>query len=77
MLCEEAVVYENEEVRAEATALNYYHLSPHIRAQVLCAPPRTRYVFLSKGFGTRTVPFQQPSARPAVWCSGAHKLKCY
>ena len=47
MLCEEAVVYENEEVRAEATALNYYHLSPHIRAQVLCAPPRTRYVFLS------------------------------
>ena len=27
---------------------NYYHLSPHIRAQVLCAPPRTRYVFLSR-----------------------------
>jgi hypothetical protein len=27
-------------------AANYYHLSPHIRAQVLCAPPRTRYVFL-------------------------------
>jgi len=26
---------------------NYYHLSPHIRAHVLCAPPRARYVFLT------------------------------
>ena len=25
----------------------YYHLSPHIRAHVLCAPPRARYVFLN------------------------------
>jgi hypothetical protein len=25
---------------------NYYHLSPHIRAHVLCAPPHARYVFL-------------------------------
>jgi hypothetical protein len=24
---------------------NYYHLSPHIRAHVLCATPRARYVF--------------------------------
>ncbi len=27
--------------------LNYYHLSLHIRARVLCTPPRARYVFLN------------------------------
>ena len=26
---------------------NYYHLSPHIRARVLCAGVRARYVFLT------------------------------
>ena len=36
---------------------NYYHLSPHIRAHVLCAPPRARYVFLTT----------------AVGCNGAHR----
>ena len=35
---------------------NYYHLSPHVRANVLCAPPRTRYVFLK-------MPIQVKSAR--------------
>jgi len=50
---------------------NYYHLSPHIRAHVLCAGVRARYVFLSKG--TRTVPFQQPSH--ALWLQHmAHTL---
>ena len=49
---------------------NYYHLSPHIRAHVLCAPPRARYVFLSKG--TRTVPFAKPSARPQAAAHGTH-----
>jgi hypothetical protein len=28
---------------------NYYHLSPHIRAHVLCAGLRARYVFLTFG----------------------------
>ncbi len=27
--------------------LNYFHLFPHIRAHVLCAFPRARYVFLT------------------------------
>ncbi len=30
-----------------STIRNYYHLSPHICAHVLCAPPRTRDVFLN------------------------------
>ena len=35
-------------LRLRADALvNSVHLSPHIRAHVSCAPPRTRYVFLS------------------------------
>ena len=55
-------------------ARNYYHLSPHRRAHVLCAPPRARYVFLSKG--TRTVPFAKPSHARTCYlvllsCSGA------
>ncbi len=32
------------------SSANYYHLSPHIRAHVLCAPPRARYVFLKRRF---------------------------
>ncbi len=31
----------------DSPSSNYYHLSPHIRAQVLCSPPRARYVFLT------------------------------
>ena len=36
----------SQRLRAQP-ALNWDHLSPHIRAHVLCAPPRARYVFLS------------------------------
>jgi hypothetical protein len=38
---------ETESDLETETAGNYYHLSPHIRAHVLCAPPRARYVFLT------------------------------
>ncbi len=33
--------------QAKIQVIIYYHLSPHIRAHVLCALPRTRYVFLT------------------------------
>ena len=36
----------NETANTWSRGTNYYHLSPHIRAHVLCAPPRARYVFL-------------------------------
>ena len=39
-------------------------------ARTYYAPPRARYVFLSKG--TRTVPFAKPSARPQAAAHGTH-----
>ena len=35
---------------------NYYHLSPHIRAHVLCAGVRARDVFLKDVAGARAFP---------------------
>lgn len=48
---------------------NYYHLSPHIRAHVLCTPPpRTRYVFLSTELG-------EDAARIAVMAQALNEAR--
>jgi hypothetical protein len=61
--CQTAYLHQNITHRSHCNQndTNWVHLSPHTCAHVLCAPPRARYVFLSKG--TRTVPFAKPSAR--------------
>ena len=41
----------NVECHLADVRINYYHLSPHIRAHVLCAPPSARYVFLRPFYG--------------------------
>ncbi len=45
---ERAVFITAGGVRKVREFCNYYHISPQIRAQVLCEPPRTRYDFLAQ-----------------------------